>query len=534
MAVEPKITDGVRNAAGDLFVQVRGPNGSVWLPVQELQNNPGKAITSLVQSAGLVLLTNGSKNLLLQKVEAFSVFRDGVTVSRRGWNSGHAYGLLDGTHVAATNTSVDLSTLDRQPRFEPRGTLEQWQAALKPFVPCSKLLFFAMGVALAGPLLRFMPEGVPNIFVEFYGGQEQGKTTTAIAANTIFGHVPGDPLGIAQTWNLTKGAFELFRIRHADGLLVLDEAENLVNADLRHQLVTAVIMSGSGSRGRATQHDLNLDTIRNTFISTSNNRLTDILKTDGDTRSATVSRVLSIEVGADLPMWQSFPSGCSTSLEAVQALQSAIPRAWGSPARHFITKIASAASANEVQFTARVERLFQQASSLLGMPHLDPRQRDMLAAIAVTLRLAQSWAVLPATWGKPLATVRAVLPVERSDADRVIDVFVDLAIRNVDALDTVSRRTPGSHIVLDESRIGGPYLIFDPRWLKTLMPDRLTLLRQARTINRLLTNTRGGRPRLDYRAPPNWRFAKGTTVEAVTLSAAQALRVRAAIERPPP
>lgn len=160
-------------------------------------------------------------------------------------------GWINGSFVLPNQTIGDqaLRYLDIQPLkdcpLEIKGTVESWQQSVGKKVEKNSRLIFAVGVALAAPLMYLLE--VESGGFHLIGQTSQGKTTTLNVAVSVVG------LKKPSTWNTTVNGLEAVAAAHNHLVLPLDE---ISQADPRDVGKTAYLL-GNGQGKQRMGRDLN-------------------------------------------------------------------------------------------------------------------------------------------------------------------------------------------------------------------------------------------------------------------------------------
>jgi putative DNA primase/helicase len=120
------------------------------------------------------------------------------------------------TPPASTRSCRPRNIFDHD--FNVRGTLEDWQQNVARFAVGNSRLVLSISMAFAAALIG--PCGMESGGVHFVGPSSTGKTTTLVAAGSVWG---GGDAGYVQTWRTTSNGLEATAAAHNDALLCLDE-----------------------------------------------------------------------------------------------------------------------------------------------------------------------------------------------------------------------------------------------------------------------------------------------------------------------
>lgn len=419
-AMSISITDAIRTDGSGNWYQVQGPRGSVWIAATDLIRGDKQVRDRIHRETGAVLVTAQAKRDFEETVQAYAPIRDGIVALHPGWLS-DAYVCGDTSILTAPNASagVDVVTFAPIMKYEPSGTLSEWQEVMTPFVQDQVLPFFVVSLALSGPLLRFLPAEVMNPQVELVGPAKNGKSTLGTLAASVWAGDPNSTEGGGASWNLTANAYDELRKSHRDMAMILDEAEGSGTSGTgRAALASTLIFAGAVTSSRRRYTDTHVaPALRIPVLSTANTPLWEVLKgSQEDAGQAALSRMFSIRVArhtreGGLRIFTKRPAGFSQIEEAARALRNAVSIAYGSAGPAFAQVLVNQLAADPVRFRQDVFEKFTAVRNRLAelSPRQDARHLDMMAAIELAATLAQEGDVLPLAWGSPQHVVEAVL-----------------------------------------------------------------------------------------------------------------------------
>lgn len=101
--------------------------------------------------------------------------------------------------------------------YSEAGDLEQWKQNVARLASGNPIVIMAISVAFAGALLKKL--GMPGLGVHIFGNSSTGKSTTLIAASSVF----GKPTDFKRSWKATGNGLEGAAVMYNDSMLALDE-----------------------------------------------------------------------------------------------------------------------------------------------------------------------------------------------------------------------------------------------------------------------------------------------------------------------
>lgn len=137
--------------------------------------------------------------------------------SATGWQAG-AYIMPDGAVLGTPERPVLFNGRSAAARgYVTRGTVETWRENVAKLAGGNPSMMLGIACALAAPLIGLVE--ADGFGVHLFGGSSAGKTTTANAASSVWGH----PDNIKLTWYSTALGLVNEAAAHNDGFMPLDE-----------------------------------------------------------------------------------------------------------------------------------------------------------------------------------------------------------------------------------------------------------------------------------------------------------------------
>lgn len=232
------------------FTDAFGKVKTLFIPWEQLSGDGAEYRKALLSNGFMVPSNPERRRWFAEYLETRRPESRARLTDRTGWH-GRVFVTPDeviGTH--GEETILFHASGVRRSAFKHRGTLEDWKADIGRLCARNSRPTFAVCLALAGPLLRLVPE-VGGGGVHFVAPTSKGKTTIMLAASSVFGM--GDenhPDSYMKKWNSTLVGFEAVCEQHNDAPLILDELGEAKASDLGQSLY--MVANGSGkTRGAA-------------------------------------------------------------------------------------------------------------------------------------------------------------------------------------------------------------------------------------------------------------------------------------------
>ena len=283
----------------EVLAIARDELGGGWGPVVRWRDDDGRVHEEVLPRATLTIEGNEALRILtdggLRVNPSFSARDDlrralaTVNVERRarlcatpGW-CGDTY--LWGPHpIASTDDGETRIWQGRRGTHHAysAGTLEQWQQQIARYAVGNSRLVLAIGIALAGPLLRWHPGGKGG--VHLFDASSSGKTSAAEVAGSVLGGMPKpspNRQGWVSGWNSTAVGLEGAALRHHHSTLVLDEMGAFAGTPQQAANIVYELANGvTKGRGQADGSDRARKSFDMMILSTGEVTLSDLLSQD--------------------------------------------------------------------------------------------------------------------------------------------------------------------------------------------------------------------------------------------------------------
>ena len=484
------ISDAIEDQHGRRFFRFGTGERHVWLPFATVASLDHKTVERLSR-VGVQIATNSSKEALKRAIEARSEYRPVSIADEPGW-FGDVYVLRDGRTCARPRVDLPIIVFQPDERFAATSTLNEWQSAIAPVVKNEPLLLFALALSFAGPLIRFAPPDLQNLFVELVGKPHQGKSTLAKLMSSVWGG-GSDRLGICQSWAYSPAQLDPMRSEYRDGLLVLDEALKAGRTDrARADKIGEAVIAISDSSTRRVFNTDEIPPIRQAAVSTSNVPMRDLVGHATDAGHAIVSRVLTVVCDRPFGVLDTVSPVFGSAEEAMKALDLAVTTNYGSAAEAFLQRLLRY-SDEGIQRAVQKGMTRAVSRGLCGRG-LGPRQTKTLAMIYTAGLIAKQLKIIPEEWGRmdealriasgteagklvaprrdPLDRIKAYVDSYRDELLCLSDIGLPMKSDHFDAM-------PGVWLVRDQR------LVVSTKFFRDRVSDADDILREVDGADRL-------------------------------------------------
>jgi len=212
-----KIVAGIRDDSSDKWgrlLEITAHDGVIHklaMPVSMLAGG-GQVYRELFLSKGLVYMSWAEnylhEYLIMTKPSTLVRCTDKV-----GWYH-TCYVLPERIYGSSEGEEVVFQSYNVPPRYEIKGTLQEWQDQIGRYCENNSRLILAVTAALAGPLLHLIEQESGGF--HFVGGSSCGKSTALDVAASVWGTA-------MSSWRTTDNAAENLALGANDNLLCLDE-----------------------------------------------------------------------------------------------------------------------------------------------------------------------------------------------------------------------------------------------------------------------------------------------------------------------
>lgn len=386
----------------------------------------GRLLVATLGDAGLPVIEADAKHVerwlaAVESVNDRAIPR--VALARQlGWQD-------DGTFVTSQDAPLHVEVKFDEQRAAlaahgPSGTLDGWQAAVKPMenYPVAQMGLYA---GLAAPLLT--PLGINSYTVDISGRSTRGKTTTAMVGMSLWGD-PSEKADGLYSWRTSAYAAEL-RLNLANGLLVVfDETKLVKDPELVNALIYQIPKNHGQPRGGGWASGLPWRTV---VISTGEQSVLTFTSDQG-----AAARVLTL-TGAP------FGVEGGESAAAANAVQDGCAEHYGVAGPAFVAKLQEglARPGGKDKLIVKHRELAEQHR---GENDISARRAPMLASMVLAAELGHKWGIVPFPPPKLATWTELFTPLDQSDdrGEKALDVVREYIASHSEELWVPKSTTP--------------------------------------------------------------------------------------------
>ncbi|MCU7371502.1 DUF927 domain-containing protein [Paucibacter sp. O1-1] len=340
------------NGWGNLL-EFTDPDGNPksWAMPASLLSGEGAEWAGRLRDMGLQMAPGtAARNRVAQYIDTRNPAERVTCTDRVGWH-GSVYVLPSSSiGTAEGRRFVFQSESGMEDTFRRCGGLADWRVQVA--APClgNSRLMFALSCAFAGPMLR--PAEIESGGFHFRSGSSQGKTSALLLAASVWGRP-----SYVQRWRTTDNALEATAVQHSDGLLILDEIQQL---DANKAGECAYMLANEQEKGRATRGGLSRKrrTWRLLFLSSGEVSLaTHMAEAGKRTMAGQEVRMVDVPLDAGMGMGAiEALNGHEGPGQMVEAITGAASRCYGSAGRAWLEW----ACEHQASLTARLAELVER------------------------------------------------------------------------------------------------------------------------------------------------------------------------------
>lgn len=322
---------------------------------------------------------------------------NGRYVENPGW---HDQCFVHGANVYGSDETVvvDATLAAKADKWHRLGKLRDWKQFVSEACATSSVATYTMGLAFAGPILRFTPNTGVGILLS--GRSSQGKSTMqAICGSPLGG---GDNRDFRETFDKSRFGFDRAALRHRDTLLVLDETKllELSETDRARLFIRLLFRLSSEAPRESVGLETPRENIRGAFLFSSNPSVAEMCRAGGLGHAPEdMVRILEIPVSEEFPVFRFATENVGERRAIVDQYRLKARQTYGSAGHKFLKRLVADVKSDEASLQKRVSRYMDEGIRLLDLdPAGDPvvhRLATTAAIIFAAGRLAGHYEVLP-------------------------------------------------------------------------------------------------------------------------------------------
>lgn len=447
-----EVTRAVQTAEGETYCLVTRGDRQHWVSMTDMATDSKRVIGELA-AAGIALVANPAVTDLKNRLQDHPHPDLALVASQPGWLGDAVYVHPNGQ--VQKGKAVDAEVLVSfvpDAAYGKSGTLQQWRAAMAPFVRRQPFMTFLLAYGFVAPLLAAIRPSIQNPAVEIVGRREAGKSTIAMAVGSIYGGSPEGDIGIGRTANMTAAAFKQLQRKTSDSFMFLDET-NIIDKLVEENLKLFFVHT-TGDERMSHGNTARQRTIRCALVLTGNQKLADRAKANAELLEAARSRCISIDVGHQVFRGEDVTT--EVNLRMLRDIRLASNKSYGTASRAFVSRIIAAREKDGQAFSDGVMALMDKfRAEASNSPNLSDRIMSTIALTYAAGFLALKWKIWPTEKSAIKSACLNVLQemIQQADNDALFDSpalkrLVNAIKANADQIKTCKtsgrlRNTPG-------------------------------------------------------------------------------------------
>lgn len=215
-----------------------------WAMPLELLEGDGTDVRRELARLGLHIGTSkAAHDLLASYIKVWPVEQRARCVDRMGWHGAVFVTPLEA--IGETDESVVFQNAHAvEPALAVAGTADDWRDSVGMLAAGNSRLVFAISAAFAGTLADIIGEDSGGFHLR--GKSSTGKSTALKVAASVWGH----PTTYVRQWRATSNGLEGLATLHNDGVLILDELEQV---DPKEAGEVAYMLGNGQGKARASR-----------------------------------------------------------------------------------------------------------------------------------------------------------------------------------------------------------------------------------------------------------------------------------------
>jgi putative DNA primase/helicase len=373
------------------------------IPEKHLNDRGGQQLISALSDAGYDLpKEKEDRTVIVDYIRSSATKKRALIVRATGYVGKGAYllgsqliGVNSGLYVLDPTIPVDSE------RFQPHGTLADWQREIVDVVTGNRLCMLAIMASFVGPLIK--PLNLESSGIQFYGDSSQGKSGLLACAASVIGR-PSN--GAMVTWSTTVNAIDDLALARSDSALIIDETASAGDPKTAADVILLAIYRIAGGAEKARKHNgVGQRPVPGRWrvfaISSSEKSLPELAKLGGqDLFDGCLVRFIDIaaDAGQHLGVYDQLPTGTDLPFQLTDRLKRSAEKYCGTAQRQFLEQLLKDLNnpeSNVIDFLSDRIDSFYERSGATGFDGIEDRIAKRFGAIYAAGSLARKYKVLP-------------------------------------------------------------------------------------------------------------------------------------------
>lgn len=367
---------------------------------------------------GILAVSAAMKRAVRQKLESAPESNAIIVATRGGFERADRprfYASADGTIISSV-PGLKVLFAGKNARFEGLGRFRWYEREMARVIkdqPIPLLVFFYALTPVLQPFAKKAGFLVQNTILEVSGRSSRYKSSiTNFVAGSVWGG-SSEPLGFADSWNLTPAkAEEIFRDQNY-ALVVFDEAASAGGSEKdRGQIIGNVVHRLSAGKERGRMGEMS-DYYNVMALSNSNESLTSILASAPEVKTALEVRLITLRVPTrETGTFEFVPYGYETVDKAMEDVFKLTEGHRGKLAKRFIADILSWSSRDHEELSSTIRAAVDDFMSRVGLQraNADPvevrRAKPFALAYASAVLAFRAGTLQKKRWGAVRRTLQ--------------------------------------------------------------------------------------------------------------------------------
>lgn len=386
------MTADLEDCAHGRLLRYRSTSGrwKQWAMPMQMLAGDGTGVLEILLGEGLVV-DRRNKAKVLDYISAQQPKKRLKSAATTGWH-GNAFVLPDET--IGDENDIWYQATERTAPYGTSGTLEGWRHGVAERAVGNPMLMLGICAAFAGVLLERL--NMDGAGLHLYGDSSCGKTTTLVAATSVWGGST-----FRRSWRVTSNGLEGAARMHTGTLLALDEVGECAPRDLyeaAYSLVNGHGKTRANIRGEARQ----AARWRVFVLSTGEHTIASRMATGGfDAKAGQGLRLLDVPMSGTYGGWDCL-HGFSSGGTLADAIRDGAAQHYGHAGRAFVLALIEAAKKGR-NVSGDLDDVIGQFQTVDGQ---EARAARIFAVCALAGEMASRSDVVP--WERGEATAAAL------------------------------------------------------------------------------------------------------------------------------